>query len=486
MKANRLVRDLAALAGGEGIGKVAGFVAFAWLARALPAESYGAVELAASMTLFFGLVVDLGLGPIGAREIARAPGRAPELAAHIPAARLLLALVALPAMILAAQLLGQPARTLQLVTLFALSLLLAPFSQRWLFQGMDRMLPVSGGQALRMVVFAAGAVLLVRDAGQLMRVGWIEIGAAGVPAAWFLFWQRRLLGRLGLSFRMGALRQLAREALPVGTAQIVWALNQYLPTMLVAGLVGGADIAWFGGAHRIVLSLGTFVWIYHFNLYPTLARRIGRSRSSVGALVGPSMHVTAWCGIGVALALSWLAGPLVQLAFGSGFGAAAAPLATLAWVLPLALLSGHARFGLIAAGHQQKELLAQALGVVVTLAVAAPAIPAFGPLGAALAMVASNAMVWGVAHHFARQHVGPLPLLGPVWRPALLAALLVLAAHALLPAGHALRAALGLALFLGSAPLVDRTLLSNLRRLAGAKEPQPLPVLPAAPGEGKP
>ena len=86
----RLLRDFAALAFGEGVSKIAGFAAFAYLARVLAPESYGAVELAAAMALFFALIVDFGFGPIGAREIAHEPHRAPELAGLVPSARLLL------------------------------------------------------------------------------------------------------------------------------------------------------------------------------------------------------------------------------------------------------------------------------------------------------------------------------------------------------------------------------------------------------------
>ncbi len=467
----RLLRDLAALSGGELVGKVAGFLAFAYLARTLPPASYGSVELAAALALFFTLVVDFGFGPIGAREVARDPACAAELAARVPAGRLLLAMLAFPLMGGLGHLLGQPPRAVALIWLFAGSLIFAPWIQRWLLQGLDLMGWVSGAQALRMAVFAVGVVAVVRGPDDLLRVGMVEIGAAASMALYFLAVQGARVAPLRLSFELGGLRRLAREALPVGAEQLVWAANQYLPTVLVAALLGGADLAWFGGAHRIVLSLGTFVWLYHFNLYPTLARSAGEGRGAVIALVEPSFRVTAWASIGLALGLSLLAGPITRIAFGPSFGAAAQPFAVLVWALPLGLLSGHARFGLIAAGEQTRELGAQLVGAAVTLGVGLVAIGAWGPAGGGVAMLASNLAVWAVAHRAMRAHVAAIPALGPVWRPALAALVSAGAAWLLLPHhGWLLAAGAGTVYLLG-APLIDRRLLRDLGRLAGAKRP---------------
>ena len=67
----QVVRDFLALSGGELLAKLAGFAAFAYLARTLGPEHYGAVELAVALVMFFSLVVDFGFGSIGARELAQ-------------------------------------------------------------------------------------------------------------------------------------------------------------------------------------------------------------------------------------------------------------------------------------------------------------------------------------------------------------------------------------------------------------------------------
>ena len=135
----KLFKDYAVLASGQIVGRLLGFLAFAWLARALDPEAYGAVEYVIGLSVLITALVDGGTGVVGVRRSAQDPAGLPVLAFQILTARL--ALVAL----------GVPAG---LVWLFALSLVAAPWRQEWLFQATDRMRNVAVGQVIRAAVFA--------------------------------------------------------------------------------------------------------------------------------------------------------------------------------------------------------------------------------------------------------------------------------------------------------------------------------------------
>lgn len=452
------------------MGKGVGFVAFAYLARTLGPEAYGATELAFSLALLFGFLVEFGTDAIGAREVARDRDAVPRLAAQIPAMRILVALLAIPLMGLAVAAMGQPAESVRLVWLFALGLLAAPWKQGWLLQGLEMMGWVSASGAIRMGVFALGVLLLVRGPEDLLLVGAAELAAALCFAVYFAVVQQRRVTPLRLSFAPGPLLRLLRQGLPLGLTQVVWSATQYLPTMLVATFIGGAAIAWFAAAHRIVMSVWTFSWLYHFNLFPAVTRNLAESREAFYALVRPSLRACAWVGFGAALVGGVLGEPLCRLVFGAPFAAAGDSLSVLVWILPATLLSGHARSALIATGYQRFVLYAQSIGAVVMLVLGGLLVPEKGALGGSIAMAVSSWVVFGVSHAAAVQLVAPLSLLDPLLRPVLATAASFLVVYALdLPPWW--DAAAAASCYTACALLADRRLLPDLRRVAGAKGP---------------
>jgi O-antigen/teichoic acid export membrane protein len=312
-------------------------------------------------------------------------------------------------------------------------------------------------------------LLFVRGPDQLLHVGWIEVAAAALMAAYFAAAAHHHGSAAPPRFRRESMASLVREALPIGGSQLLWSLNLYLPTLALAGWLGSQAVGYYGAAHRIVFALGSFVWLYFFNLFPVLVRAT-RDPGAFRSLTAHSFRLAAWAGTLVAVTLSLLATLIAEVAFGTSFAAAGRPLAMLVWVLPVTLLSGHARFALIASGNQTLEMLAQGGGVLATLLLAALLIPAWGPSGAALSVLGSAVVVWGLAQRSARavglMVPGPRRLVGPAF-----AACAALAAARLLPAllpaaaSPLLAAALAAMLLLGAAAALEPQLRADGRRL---------------------
>jgi PST family polysaccharide transporter len=465
-----LLRNLVSLTTGELTSRLIGFIAFALLARRLEPSAYGAVEFAVALAFFFATLVDFGLESVGARAIARDPDQAARLASQIPAARLMMALLAIPIMGGVAVLSGQPESTVQLVWIYSISLLAVPFFQRWLFQGLELMDWVSLGQVLRSTVFCIAIVILVQEPGDILAAGYAEVAAALVAMLFYLGVQSRRVVSVGLAFSPAALAGLFRQSTPIGLSQIVWAANQYLPTAMMAVLSGALDLSWFGAAQRIVFSVVAFSWVYHFNLFPSIARTLAESRAAFDALVGASFRCVAWAAIMASLAAALFSDLIISAVFSENYAPAGAAFALLVWAIPITLLSGHARITLIAGGQQRFVLASQVAGIVTTVAVGLIAIPAYGALGGAATVVVSYGAVWAAAHFFTVRRVTPLPLLG-VLRP-LAAAAAVYATFQVFAPGNVVAGAVALIGYAALAFVLDRELISDLRLLASTRRGQ--------------
>ena len=463
----KLFRDYAILAAGQVIGKVAGFVAFAWLARALGPAEYGAVEYVVGLSFVFAAVVEGGFGTVAVRRVAHAPALLPRLAAQIPWARLVLALLSIPGMVLVAMVFGHRDVPVVLVVLFALALLAVPWRQEWLLQARERMADAAWVQLVRAVVFALLVVWWVRDAGEMTWVGVAEVASALAATAYCFFAQHRYVVPFQPAAAREGLHGLIAEGMVVALGTIVFTVQQYVPLFLAPLLAGTSATAWFAGAMRITSSLLVFSFLYHYSLYPAVTRALRRADGSLGTLLDASFRVTMWAGALAAVVLALVAGPVVRVTFGPAMAPAGSALAVLAWALPIALCSGHARWALAARGAQGSVLKAQIAGLLATIATSLAAGRAFGAPGLACASLVGVMLVWGVAHRLARASDLAVPAPTLVVGPAILAAV-VIGAVLLVDVQGWWRLAGGV-VFGVLAPVVDRRLLQSVATLARAK-----------------
>ncbi|MEO8302722.1 MAG: oligosaccharide flippase family protein [Betaproteobacteria bacterium] len=462
----KLFKDYAVLAGGQVAGKIVAFLAFAWLARVLDPVGYGAVEYVVGLTLFFSTLIDGGLGVIGVRRSAHDPAALPTLAFQIRIARLFLALIAVPIMVLLASTM-KSAAPLILVWLFALSLLTLPWRQEWLLQATERMADAALAQFLRMAAFAVLVFTLVDRPQQLVAVGWAELGAAALMSAYCVYIVHTRVAPLSARGSMKGFPALLTEGTAVGAGNIAWAMNLYAPLFLIGTFIGGTQTAWFAAASRVIGSLLVFSYVYHYSLYPAVTRATARKDGELARLLAGSCRVTAWAGVLAALALTLLAEPLIVVALGAKMAPAAPMLQVMAWMLPVALCSGHARWSLAAAGLQTRVLGSQAGGLATTVVVALLVGPRMGGPGYAIAALAGFVAVWGTAHGFAARAGLTPPPLRLLLLPALVAAAIAVA-HAHFGWGP-WGAIAGVALFALSVPLVDRRFIADMKALGHAK-----------------
>lgn len=470
----KLLTDFVVLSGGQLMSKVFGFVSFAYLARALGPESYGTVEYTLGLAAFSGMVVEFGLGPIGVRELAGGNGRLATLASNIPIARIFIVLSCLPIMFIAALLSHRDATTSKLVGLYALSLCAAPWNLDWLFQARDMMTRAALAQVLRMGSFTVLVFFFVSSSEHTLRVGMIEIAAATITTSYYLFTQHTKITPLRMAFSFAEVRELLREGLPIGGAQMSAAINMFAPLFLVANMAPGEETGWFGAAHRLIVSLSTFSMVYHFNLYPVLARRIVEKRTDLMDVVRASFRVVAWASLAVALGLYLVATELMQLAFGTKFAAGAPMFRVLVWFLPLTLLSGHARWLLVAVKQQRLAFAAQVSGAVATIVLGflfvrfGSSLSLSHGAGAALGMVSAATAVWYTSHRSAQGFFPDLPGLGLAVLPVAFV-MLIAGVASCIDITAWVTAPLAGIVFLAIGPLVDRKLIPDLRLLLSAK-----------------
>jgi O-antigen/teichoic acid export membrane protein len=421
---SRLAVNYALLSAGEFIAKIFGLLAFAYLARVLGPQHYGYLEFTIALVFAFTLVVDCGLSAYTAREIAKDRSAASRFAVHLVAVRVLLAIGAFLILALFAGVSSQPPAVKRLIILYALTLFGLPGLLQGVFQGLDRMHYVALASILRWTIFAGGVLLFVRGPEQLATVAVVEGAAVATLVVYYLWRVSRSVGSLWQPIDRSFGLSMLRQALPIGASEMVWAVRVYFATVMLGLLVGGSEVGWFASAQRIVVSLHTFVWLYFFNLLASLSRCTQGLPQDLQRLMARSMQVAGWAAVFVGIVGAALARPLITFLYGEQYATAGAIFQVLVWILPLTLLHGHYRYALIAYGQQRLEFVATAGAAALNIVLTLVLVPAYGPIGAAWALVASEVLIWGLAYYLTRRTVAHLPLWPHLRRPLFTGAIL--------------------------------------------------------------
>lgn len=466
-KKPKLLVDLALLLSGQLGAMLIATAAFAILARRLGPQPYGAVEYVAGLTALFGVAVEAGLANVAVRRVARSPADLPRLATLIPLTRVVVALVAIPVLVAVVSAFGPAQASTTLVVLFAAGLLFWAWNQDWLLQSVELMAQVALARMLRMLVFIAAVVLLVHGPDDIAAVGLAELAGLGAAFLFYVGVQHFKVTAIRLVASIRDMVSLIREGAAIALSTFAWNAAQYMPLFLVGSIAGGSGVGLYAASQRIVTSVSILSFVYHFNLYPTLARSVSLD-GEFARLLRVSFRVMAWGSIGLALGLMLAAGPLVSLIFGGRFIAAAPVLEVLVWAIPATFLSGEARWALVAIGAQSRVFYAQLAGLMAIVVAGAPLVWVFGKVGAAAAAITGSIVVWIFAHAFARSHAAPLAPTALIVKPLVLALGCAATIHLVDPSGWT-GALAAVAVYAAIAPFVDRSLIPDLRQLAHAK-----------------
>ena len=398
----KLLKNYLSLVIAEAFSKLLVFAAFVYIARVLGPAYFGYVEWAAAVLICAGLIVDQGLSSYGTREIAKNPELTAGLVAEIVTARFILAGISYLSLSVFALLFVRERVITELLLIFGISLLALPLHLNWVFQGHDRMYPVALMNIARYTIFAGAVFLLVRNAESILFIAIAETAAVSSVAILSIWMYRRsfpLQTNIKPEFSTG----LFREGLPIGLSQIFWVVKMYGATLIVGVIATAEETGYFASAMRIFIALHAFVWLYYLNLLPSLSREWQKGPKKFSELISNSMRIVSTVSLFAAIVWVLSANFIVTLAYGQKFAAAAAALQWLAGVCAVAAISGHYRFGLIAAGHQNKEMLTAALGAVLSVILLPLGYFEWGISGAAAGLCLTELIVLGSAWLIARR-----------------------------------------------------------------------------------
>jgi PST family polysaccharide transporter len=210
-----------------------------------------------------------------------------------------------------------------------------------------------------------------------------------------------------------------KQALPIGLTELAWAFMWYFCTVLLGFIYSDSSLGWFSASHRALMALHTFVWLYFFNLLPSISRCASLPNEHLLELMDRSIRFAAWVGLFAAALLTVVSPLVLTLVYGPLFRDAWPSFSVLVWMLPVAMLSGHHRYILVAYNQQKWLLVSTIVSAATAVGLSFILVPLYNGPGAALALLIANLVNFALVYVCVRKLVAPVPVTRQLVAPLL-------------------------------------------------------------------
>lgn len=377
---------------------IVAFVVGLWVARYLGPANFGLYNYALALVALFLPVAGLGLDKIFIRDLSLDPDDNDRIVGSVLLLRTLAAsgLMVFPvAAVLVLRPGVEPLLWLVLINAMGMLLQVKEVLSQW-FQAKAKAKYIAISEGISITVFAIINITLILTgasviAFMLALLVQQAVFAMGLIRAYQL--AGNMLGRLRVSGKM--MKDMLRQSYPLIFSAIAIVIYMRIDQIMIGQIKGDREVGLYASAVRIAE-----IWFYiPIVLNNLVLPRLVDAHKAGGTLFTEKLqrlyNLMALMGYAVAIPITFFAGPIVNLLFGSDYAPAAPMLAVLIWA-GLFVNLGLARTSYLTIENLLKYLpitvfAAMAINVALNLLL----IPRYGGTGAAVATVISY---WIAAH----------------------------------------------------------------------------------------
>ena len=411
--------------------------------RTFSVEEYGHFAIALALIGIFGVLSETGISTVALRSMSTDhAGEANHLGLAL-VAELVTSLVIAPLMLPVGLLLGYPPEVLALLGIGTVYLF---------FQGFLAALDATF-RARRVLVFPAlflalqavvtglaGAALISSGSGPPGLVSAMGLGYAAATVAAFVLVRSRLKIPIVLTGKVRKVPAFLRTALPIAATGGIGIVYERVDLLMVSKLDSTSAAAVYGVVLTALAVSAILPTVIVPAFFPLLAVGLQEAREQVRGSFFLLWRVFLLLSVPVALFLVFGSDDLVTAVLGDRYSSAGTPLAIIGGCIVLGFLNSLLSYALIADYHERRRVAILAVSLALNVGLNALLIPPYGPTGAAVALVVSDALILAWQMSIVQRSVFPVPFRWLFVRPAV-AVLVALAVAIPLSAVTALGAA---------------------------------------------
>ncbi|MFC1914661.1 flippase [Chloroflexota bacterium] len=392
--AHRIIKNTGSLLISEVIGSLLTFTATVYIARVLGPGDFGKISFAIAIIFYFTLIADPGLSILGTRQVARDKEKIKDYVGSTLTLRLCLATIGFVLLLLVALFINKPLEIKYIIILYGLGLIPIGLSFAWVFRGVEKMEYIGLGRILTGVIYIVLVLSFFKSSEQLLLVPCFWVGSNLLAAGLLISIFVRSFGKPRLRFNLASWRSLLKQALPMGFAVIMGYIMLSIDTVMLGFMKSNEEVGYYNAAYKIIIFLSMMSASYSETIYPLASSYYQVSLDSLKRLLQFSTKLMSTLALPLAVGGTILARPIMNLIFGAKYDNGIIALQILIWATAVAMVRLAYSRGLLSSDRERRFARVVTAGAIVNIILNLILIPPLGFIGAAIATVAAETVVF--------------------------------------------------------------------------------------------
>ena len=407
-----IAKNTGALAISQVITSILGFVLLIYIARYLGEVGFGKYSFAVSFTALFIIFADLGISNLIIRELARNKNLTNEYLTNVSVIKLLLSFLAFGFIALTINLMDYPRNTTYAVYLFGIYMILTSFALTFqsVFQAYERMEYTAVVMLIEKIILISLVLFVLFSGYGLIELGYVYIfaGIVAVTISFSIVLIKIAKPKLTIDFSLW--KTLIIGSIPFALNALFGVLFFKIDTVMLSVLKGDAAVGIYNAAYVPLLALGVIPTVFIAALYPVMSRYFVSSKDSLEIFTSLSSKYMAIIGFPVAIGCFVLADRFIALFYAGQFSASIIAFQILAFFIPLRFVSSITGTLLTSINRQSIRTVSVGLSALFNIVLNAAMIPYLSYIGASIATVLSEVLLYFVFVYFITKHYKKLEL----------------------------------------------------------------------------
>ena len=397
--------------------KIVGMVLIILVARMVGAAEFGKYAYALNLAILLSVIADFGMGYIITREVAANPEKANKVLRGGLWWRWRLGILAFILCVLAVVIMGKGVEILILVILISGSTIIVTVfgSIEAYLKGQERFGLLAVLSIARQSALLLGGILVLLSGYGIRGVASIQLTMAVLGGIVLLAVVRNR--GLGSDQSPQIIRKkIIQDALPMAMTALCVMFYYRIDVLILSSVKGDAAVGYYNAARSLLLGLVILPAGVMTAFLPMASKLLQINLAKLREVALQLFQHMAFIGGAIAVGGWLLSFQVISLIFGQKYGLAAPPLKILLWAFFFMCLNSLQGTILIALELQHLQTYAVGFAALLNLILNLLMIPPWGANGAALAAVATEALVFVLAGIFIRKYFSGAAMFRALWK----------------------------------------------------------------------